>query len=256
MFDGLALRPLIDQPQLAVGHQHRRLADHRIFGDAALEIGARPRRCALISPTRSMPRGAAAVGILVAQRPLGDLGDHADRDDAAADDAEEFSDRGARHAAGRGRRQADRDLRAADGDDAADAFRGGACAAGGRSVRRGCRWSCRSCRGRHRPRRSRDRPPDRTGHYIRNDLGVSVKAATRLRREPVVHREGPVNQARKHQPITMRVRGPTRAMQPPQRAGLSAPRSRRSAQSPAGPHGRTPRCRGRRSAAGCCGRAR
>ena len=30
---------VVDQPQLAIAHQHRGLADHRIFGDAALEVG-------------------------------------------------------------------------------------------------------------------------------------------------------------------------------------------------------------------------
>ena len=86
---------VVDQPQLAVAHQHRGLADHRIFGDAALEIGG-ARGARLDFADQIHPRGAAAIGILVALRALGNFGDQADDDGVAADDAEEFSDRGAR----------------------------------------------------------------------------------------------------------------------------------------------------------------
>ena len=103
----LAAPAAVDQPELAVAHQHRGLADRRIFGDAALEVGG-ARRARLDLADDVDLRGAAAVRILVARGPLGNLGDHADGDDAAADDAEEFSDRGARRAAGRGRRSARR----------------------------------------------------------------------------------------------------------------------------------------------------
>ncbi len=60
----------------------------------ALEVGG-ARRVGADLADEVHQRGAAAVRVLVAQRALGDLGDHADRDDAAADDAEEFSDGGA-----------------------------------------------------------------------------------------------------------------------------------------------------------------
>ena len=121
---------VVDQPQLAIAHQHRRLADHRIFGDAALEEGcAGGARLDLADQVQQ--RGAAAMGILLALRALGDLGDQADDDVAAADDAEEFSDGGARRAAGRRRDQADRDLRAADGEHAAERFAAGARVAAG-----------------------------------------------------------------------------------------------------------------------------
>ena len=81
------------------------------------------------------PRDAAAVGVLIALRPFGDFGDQADDDGVAADDAEKFSDRGARRAAGRRRRQADRDLRAADGEHAAQRFAAARAVRGSRRQR-------------------------------------------------------------------------------------------------------------------------
>ena len=111
----------IDDAQLAIGHQHRRLADDRIFGDAALEVrGARP-GLGFDLADQIQPRDAAARVVLVAHRTFGDLGDHADDDRTAAQDPEEFADGGLR-SIGRdvGRAETDGDLRAADGVNASD----------------------------------------------------------------------------------------------------------------------------------------
>ena len=51
---------VVDQPQLAIAHQHRRLADHRIFGDAALEEG-RAGGARLDLADQVEQRGAAAI---------------------------------------------------------------------------------------------------------------------------------------------------------------------------------------------------
>jgi len=196
---------VVDQPQLAVAHQHRGLADHRIFGDAALEIsgacGAR-----LDFADQIHPRGAAATGILVALRALGDFGDQADDDGVAADDAEEFSDRGARQAAGRERRQSDGDLRAADGEDSAQRFAGSARGRGRRSGRRiheGHSGPSVAVEG--RPQGS----PWALTYETSLEFPLSRSSYLDLNRQLTAV---PPGRLKNRQPITIRVRGPMRAI--------------------------------------------
>ena len=75
-----------DQPQLALRDEADGVADHRIFGDAALEEGA---FVAVLDLAQHVERAGRELRALRVER---DLGDDADDERFAGADAEEFAD--------------------------------------------------------------------------------------------------------------------------------------------------------------------
>ncbi len=115
-----------DQPQLARAHRKHRIADRRIFGDAALELGGRRRRLFDLAHQIDVGRGMAAELLGERRRLDRDLGDDADEQRLPRTDAEKLADRGSRLVAAIERRaqQAYGRLRTTHGDDAADRLLG------------------------------------------------------------------------------------------------------------------------------------
>jgi hypothetical protein len=97
--DGARAGHVEDQPQLVLRDQLHGIADHRIFGDAALE--ELPAPVVVLDLAEHVERAGRKLAL--ARLPLRiDPGDHADHDGGAGADAEEFSD-GRAHVARRDR---------------------------------------------------------------------------------------------------------------------------------------------------------
>ena len=114
--DRAGTRHVEDQPQLGLRDHVGRVADHRIFGDAALEVAARLLVLDLAQHVELRGRVRAGAGRAGAGRIDRDLGDDADDQRGAGADAEKLAD-GRAHVVGAGQaRDVHAHVRLAAGD--------------------------------------------------------------------------------------------------------------------------------------------